>query len=342
MKLKLLFLLLIILVSCTDDKQTNKLRVGESNRKIVIASKIDVGNDFFISLYSFIQANNSGLYITPSNTINDTVLYQLKSDRVGRCCQKLEGKVREGKGPKEITQIFASSKTVHSDTLLFYSPNSARYLAINNEGDLIEDFSLKTPKDVINTGNSFAYSNGYFLIPSFSVGYKTESLLTLVNFNNGKRKDFFTPRVPLGFEPAIRNEIVAMAALPNGFALSFVGDRKVYLIDLNGEIKKQLIFGKSEPIPEPYKVKDPKQGPSSKPYIIKIEYYKGNLLVLADNLIWILEFPSYQTQAVLKILRDPEEQSAPLIDFSVSEEVFYLRMGRDGLYYVKVNNNWFK
>ncbi|NGP89404.1 hypothetical protein [Fodinibius halophilus] len=342
MRYYIFFLFFLVVLACQKSNDINSFDVSKSKATTVIANKMDINYSFFISLYSFIQANNSGLYITPSNVINDTVLYKYPKEALNKCCGDLEGIIREGRGPNELSQIFASSKSVTGDTLLFYSPNSAKYLGINNDGVVIDSLEFQNSKTLMNTGNSFSYSKGYFLIPSFNRFFSSKNLFSIINTNNNTSKDIFEPRVPPGYEPAIRNQVVAMGALPNGFAVSFVGDRKIYIIGFNGEVKKQLIFGESEPIPEPFKVKNPKQAPSSKPYITKIEFYKGHILVLMDNLIWILDYPSYQTNNLLKILRDPKENSAPVIDFSITEDVIYVRMGRGGLHSVKTNPNWFK
>lgn len=329
-----------ILIGCKEQQGSTSIKLKKLEKTVVIASKMDVTNDFFISLYSFLQANDSGLYITPSSIINDSVLYKYPINEVGKCCVELEGTVREGRGPNELLQIYSSTKTINGDTLLFYSPNSAKYLSINNEGIIFEPFN--TSGKIINTGYSFAYSKGYLLMPTFNKVFSRDYLLTMMNVNTNVQKKIFKPRVPAGYEPAIRNQIFTMGALPNGFAVSFVGDRKAYIIGFDGQIKHELIFGKSEPIPEPYKITNPRQAPASKPYLTKIEFHNGNLFVLLDNVIWILDYPSYQTKELIKILRDPEEKSAPVIDFSITDETIYVRMGRSDLYSVKVNPNWYK
>lgn len=340
MKTNIYILLAFVVIGCGQQKLNSSIPLNKPDETVVIASRVDMDSKFMISLYSFIQANSSGLYITPSSIFEQTVLYKYPHKRLNECCIELEKVIREGKGPGELLQIYSSTKTINGDTLLFYSPNLRKYLSINETGGIINPFDVSD--NIVSTGYSFAYSRGYLLVPTFNRFFSSDSLLTLINVNNDKQKKIFEARVPAGYEPAIRNQVVGMGALPEGFAISFIGDRKLYILDFQGKVKKELIFGESDPIPEPYKISKPKNAPSSKPYLTKIEFDNGHLFVLLDNLIWILEYPSYKPKTLLKVLRDPEEKSAPVIDFSIADETVYVRMGRDGLYDFPINPNWYR
>lgn len=340
MKTKIYILLAFITIGCGKQELNSGTQLNNPDEAIIIASRLDMNSNFMISLYSFMQANRSGLYITPSSTFEQTVLYRYIPEIFTKCCIELDKVIKEGKGPGELLQIYSSTKTVNGDTLIFYSPNLRKYLSVNEAGNIFKPFEVTST--VISTGYSFAYSRGYLLVPSFNRFFSRDSLLTLLNVHTGEQKKIFKPRVPAGYEPSIRNQIVAMGALPDGFVLSFIGDRKLYILDFRGRIKQELLFGKSDPIPQPYKITNPKNAPSSKPYVAKIEFHRAHLFVLVDNIIWILDYPSYEPLKRLKVLRNPEEKSAPVIDFSITEKTVYVRMGRDGIYNFPMNPGWYQ
>lgn len=331
-------LLPLLLLACQHKVPLEQIEFEENKRTKVTATRIDNENDIYLSSYSPLQANASGLYITPFEAVNDTVLYKYGSDTLNYCCLKMEGVLREGKGPSELVRVGTSTKTINGDTLLFYSSGNARYMAIDKKGNVFQPF--KASLKAVNASHSFAYSNDFLLLPSFGKPFDEDHLFTLVNVNTNTQQGVFEPRVPAGYEPAIRNEAFTMGALPDGFAISFVGDRKLYTIGFNGEIKNEVIFGESDPIPKPYKITNPSQAPSARPYLTKIEYHEGHLYVLVDNDIWIVEYPSYNIKNIIRIVREPDDMIAPVTDFSITDETLFVRMGRKNLYAVEANPNW--
>jgi len=337
--MKIGYLICAVLISFSCEKHAEADLIKKNTETIIFASKMDIVDDLPMSFYSFLQANESGLYITSPNPFKDSVLYKFPRNKIGEYGVHLNGIIREGRGPLELQSVNLSTKTANGDTLLFYSFNDSQYLGLDNKGKIFDH--IKTSVNVLNTGSSFAYSNGYLLIPSFSKMLARDHLLTMLNIHDGTQFDFFEPRVPAGFEPSIRNLVFPMGAIPDGFAISFLGDRRVYILGFDGGIKRELIFGQSDPIPRPYTITNPVEAPSSRPYITKIEFHNGNLFVLKERMIWILDYPSFEPKKKIAVIRNPDEDSAPVIDFSVTDDIMYLRMGNDGLYYIQTNPDWF-
>lgn len=338
------FLTLIIITSCisTDENQPkirNTVDINDVTKVIFTADKLELENDYFMSFHSFLQANESGLYVTPNNAVNDTVLFKLPSDLFGnKNSKRLRGAIREGNGPNELLNISLSTQTA-SDTLIFYSINSSAYLSIDSSGNITE--KKGTPINVFSSGSSLGYNNGHFLFPSFHSVYSKDNLLTITNTALNTQVHFFEPRVPAGYEPAIRNQVFPIGSLPNGFAFSFLGDRKVYTIDFKGSIESVIVLGESDPIPEPFKISESSRPPGAKPYITKIEFFRDHLFILMDNYIWVLDYPDLELKNVFEFKKNLEDDKAPVIDFTINNDLLFLRIGRDGLFSINTNQNWF-
>lgn len=341
MKLIYYIISLFIFTSCQIESDDKAIVLNKTDETNIVASKIGIEDELYISMFSFLQSNNKGLYITPPRSIDGYVLYKYPFTKLGECCVRLEGVISEGSGPNELLQINLSTKTSLGDTLIFYSINDASYLIIDEEGKINEN-EIEASNNLVNTGNSFAYSNGHLLLPTFFQTFNSDYLLNIINLRKSKNFNFFPPRIPPGFEPSIRNQIFPMGALPDGFAFSFLGDRKIYIVDFEGVIKYELILGESDPIPKPFKVLNPNDIPGSRPHITKIEYFQDNLFVLLDNVIWVIDYSMLEVKHMIRVLRTTTEKSAPVIDFSITDEVVYLRIGHDGLFYIETDRSWFK
>lgn len=341
MKLSYLFFLIFI-IGCETNKQSTNLELDLSTKEArnvsIVANKINFPDgEFAYSNYSFIQANNSGLYVTTPTVNNGYVLFRYVLNPEHNTV-KVDSLVRSGRGPGEIESIYMSSKTIDGDTLMFTSP-SDKMLTIDQKGDVSEWFI--DSKRITNFGFSFSYSNGKLLVPSFSPGQR-EYLFKIYDVNRNEVYNSFPPRVPYGYQPSVRNEILGETPLPDGFAISFLGDRKIYLLDSKGDLKREVIFGKSDKIPEPFKVSNPQEAPGAIPYITKLEFFNDHLLVLIDNVIWILEYPTFEVKSKITILGSKNVEKSPVIDFSISEKYLYSRIGRDGIYFVDNDYKWFE
>ncbi|MDR9419401.1 MAG: hypothetical protein RI561_10575 [Gracilimonas sp.] len=334
-------LFLIFIFGCEINNRSNisesNLKGNEISETTLVANKMKFEEgEFAYSNYSFIQANNSGLYITTPKINNGYVLFKYILNTKDHTV-KVDSFVRSGRGPNEIESIFMSSKTIDGDTLMFTTP-SDKMLTIDQKG-LLSEWDVDT-KRITNFGFSFSYSNGKLLIPSFSPIQK-EYLFKIYDVRNDEVYDSFTPRVPYGYQPSVRNEILGETPVPDGFAISFLGDRKIYILDSMGKIKKEIIIGKSDEIPQPYKVSNPQETPGAKPYITKMEFYNDHLLVLMDNVIWIIKYPSLEVKSRIRLLKNLEVSESAVIDFSISDDYLYSRIGRDGMFFNETNSDWF-
>lgn len=336
-------IILVLIVGCKNNKPLDNSMIDLSGKNIkdiiIVVKKMKFEEDeFSYSNFSFFQANNSGLYVTPPTKIDDFVLFRytlIPEEKTTR----VEGVVRSGRGPNEIELLHMSSKTLNADTLMFTSPID-KMLIVDQMGLLSEwDVDLYSKK-IINFGYSFSYGNGRLLIPSFNPTHK-DYLFKIYDVSDSLVYNSFPPRVPYGFEPAIRNELLGETPLPDGFAISFIGDRKVYILSSKGELKKELILGKSDEIPTPFKVSNPQEAPPATPYITKMEFYKGHLMVLVDNVIWLIEYPSLKVKSKIRLLKNKQVIESPVIDFSISDKYLYSRIGRDGVFFVETNIDWF-
>ena len=77
-------------------------------------------------------------------------------------------------------------------------------------------------------------------------GGAVTNILRIIDLEKGTIVGGVPLRVPNGYEPAIRNQVFSMASVPNGFAVSFVGDRKFFIVYYSGTIKNEIILGESD------------------------------------------------------------------------------------------------
>ncbi len=336
---------ILLITACQNPQVSNTetINIGSSEEDTVelTARQLNVTDNYMFSFYSFLQANTSGLYITPANAIRDSILFEISakdSKSYNSLSHILNGVIRKGSGPKELLDINLSTKSATGDTLFFYSANSAAFISIDNEGTVLGRKSA--PKNVFTNGSAIGINKGYFLFPVFNPIVSKDNLLAIVEKDDGSMKYFFRPRVPAGYEPAIRNMVFPIGAVPNGFAFSFLGDRQIFITNFKGDILKTIILGESDPIPDPYIIDDPSGSPGATPYITKIEFFEDHLFILMENQIYIIAYPDLVLSKILRIKRKGESDLASVVDFSVNSEKIFLRIGREGLFTVDLNNNW--
>jgi len=341
----ILFFSTILIYSChKSDGEGSSIIILEKHEDKnveVTAQRINTSDGYMLSFYSFLQANKSGLYITPVDAIRDSILFEIStndSSNHQNFSHDLSGVIRKGNGPQELLNINLSTKSASGDTLFFYSTNSAAILSIDAEGTVLERKSA--PKNVFTNGSAIGINNGFYLFPVFNPIVSKDNLLAIVNKNDSSIIYFYRPRVPAGYEPAIRNMVFPIGAVPNGFAFSFLGDRKFFITNFNGDLLKTVILGESDPIPDPYIINDPSDSPGATPYITKIEFFEDHLFILMENQIYILDYPDLLLSKILRIKHDGESELAPVVDFSVNSEKIFLRIGREGLFTVDLNKNW--
>ncbi|MEO9887543.1 MAG: hypothetical protein ABJR05_08940 [Balneola sp.] len=334
------YILIFFLIGCNQSNDSIQSVIDLSqpkeeniNTQFISKMPLDI-DEFSYSNFSFIQANNSGIYVTPSTTIDGYVLYRYQIS--SNSTVEVKGVVKEGRGPKEKERISMSSKSISGDTLLFGSSGS-KTLVINRKGELSE-WNVPTYK-LPNFGYSFSYNGNKLLIPSFNPA-QSENLFGIFDIENQSINFSFPARVPYGFQPSIRNDILGETPIPGGFAVSFLGDRKVYILNYLGEIEKEIILGESDEIPRPYKVENVQESIGAKPHITKMEYFNDHLLVLMDNILWFIKMPSFEVSNRLKFHTLENEDKATVIDFSIAENYLYLRVGRKGIYFTETDQSW--
>jgi len=334
--LLIVMVLLMHWAGCEKDKsfEPDRIEPGENVSVDVVTYIQDP--DFQASIRSLIQANDSGLFMTPVMPVKNTVLfhYDVKNDGP----ERMSGpSVFRGQGPNEALDISLSAKNTAGDTLAFLSINSAKILFIDAGLNVSERFLAS--QILTKTGDAFSYSNGYLgfsMEPRLGEG----NLFGVYNFQNGSFYAGFPLRVPLNMEPAIRNRVFASAAVPDGFVFAFTGDRKFYRVNYKAEITGIYVLGEDEPIGEPFRINNPKESVSSRPYITKMEYSNGYLHVMMDQKIWVIDLESRQSIAQLEFVDKSGEIINPF-EFTMNGKMLFIRQGRDLIHKVEIDQNWY-
>lgn len=294
------------------------------------------------SLNSMIQANNSRLLVTPANPVAETVLFGYNINAIQQNEQNVSSSlinvINQGTGPFEASRIMLSSKNVTGDTLSFMSENSSKIILINTDNEISEFFLDRHIAFMM--GDSFTFSGGHIgfsIEPRFGDGH----LIGVYNITNGNLKTGLPLRVPIGFQPAIRNRVFTSAAVPGGFVFYFVGDRSFYYVNYDAEISGVFILGKDDPISKPYTINNPMDAPSARPHIPKMEFSNGYLHILMDGLIWIIDLDNGETIRKLKFFEDSNDQLYPL-EFTTNNNTIFLRHGRDRILRAQIDHSWYE
>lgn len=329
LKFLALFCAGIFLIQC-ENHQSNPLEKILVHKKeisdSIIVQKRDL--DFPISLFSFLQANRTGLYISSRIQVNENVLFRFQSDE-----NHVEGVVRSGRGPKELEFLTASTKSITGDSLFFFSHATQKFIMIDENG-VLHDF------DIFNSNFSvmdfsFAVNKDYIAFP-IDIRFGRNELITIYNKESRSINTAIEMRVPIGYDPAIRNQVSAICPIPDGFAISFIGDKKIYLIDFNGEVFQEVILGESDSI-EPIKKNEQNLTSSTaNPYISKMEFKDRSLLILLEGEIIILDYDTMTMSKALSIF-DSENLATRPIDFSVNDSIMFVRLGRTGIGKIDLN-----
>lgn len=283
--------------------------------------------DFPISLFSFLQANNTGLYISSRAQVDDTVLFKI----IGDITNQPRGVLQSGRGPNEMEFLTSSSKSITGDSLFFFSHANYKFLMIDEAGEA-NDLSFSN-SEFSAMEYSFAVNKNYIAFP-VNIRFGKKDLITIYNKDSHEVSTAIRVRVPIGFQPAIRNQVSAICPVPGGFAISFIGDKKIYLINFEGEVFQELILGESDKI-EPEQNSRHNLSSSGKPYLVKMEFRKGRFFVLLEGDIWVID---YGTKNVSKIVRvfDKGNVATKPTDFSIADSTMFVRLGRNGIAQVEL------
>lgn len=301
----------------------------------ITPSPVFIQDSVPISAFSPMQSTDKGVAVTPSQHPDGIALVFLPHQHQV-CCPLFKPLAKSGFGPGEAANIISSSRTVDGDTLLFYSASSDKFSVYNSKLELVDEWKISQP--VMSGG--FAYHSGTIvsgISPEFNDGY----LLRVTDPGSEEYDTAVPARIPAGRQPAIRNVLSAIAAVPDGFALSFVGDKSVNLADISGVVHSRLVLGKDDPLPESYTVSNPMNAPRGKAYISKIEFYDHHVFILMSSEVWILSYPDFKLKSRLVVNTD-DVKGAGVSDFTVGSELVYLTIGRGDIYRIPVNQNWFR
>lgn len=328
--MKKFVLVLISILGCSGQSSHVPIKSFEGVETIEVSvEKIRLPEGFSISNYSFLQGNLSGLYITPNFIDSGNVL--LKYDQFSNvCCAKLVGVLNEGKGPLEMPNVSLSGKNYLDESLLFFSSSAQKFIGIDSIGNA-KEFKLRD-KNISQMGFSVTQSSKYLAYSLQPMrGGAVTNILRIIDLEKGTIVGGVPLRVPIGYEPAIRNQVFSMASVPNGFAVSFVGDRRFFIVDYSGTIKNEIILGESDPIGDPYKISRPQHSASSRPYIYKMEYFDNHLIVLMREGIYLLDGENYSPIKEIKPFFNGEGVSG-ILDFTIADSTFFYRIGRGDIF----------
>ena len=334
-----ILLTLFVIYSC--DKKIN-LPIQELDSPpleiVTLNQQNNISVDMAMSAFSPMQANSSGLYLTPSHCDNDSVLFRYKNLSPNDNNARVQGVVARGNSNYQAERILFSTKSVQDDTLIFYSGASAKLLTVANNGSISQ--MGFTNKQLSFIGYSFAYNNNHLFI-SIEPLFQRNYLLSILNIRTGEVNNVFPLRVPHGYQPAERNHISAMAAVPDGVVFAFTGDRKFYFMNYDGIILREIVLGESDPIPSPFKTEQPDTLERSPNYISKMEYEDQFLHILVDDKMWILNAENYEPVTRLEFVDPLIQETAFPVDFSITNQQLFLKLGGQKIYWMTRDTNWY-
>ncbi len=329
---------LFLLIACDRSEPTPKEIAIDHSRATVVKVVLDTNfleTPFDASLFALSHAIGQHVYITSSNSHYGYMVHGY-SFRNG-FEQVLEPVIRHGRGPGEAVSISGSNKTMQSDTLVLRTRENAKLILWTSD---MKSRDIEIEASVFAQMTSeFALDNGYLafqIIPHLQSG----SLIGVMNLHQENIVYGLSPRVPYGFQPEIRNALSSICPSPNGFVLSFLGDRKVYRIDYNAQVHQIMALGESDPIPNPHRIKNPTEAPGAKPYIPKMQYHNGLLHVLMDDSLYLLDLESQRVKTVIHFVNREDERMTPL-EFSASGDHMIVRIGRNRFYPVQLEPDWY-
>ncbi|MDR9417469.1 hypothetical protein [Gracilimonas sp.] len=331
----------LFLTGCANsnnDHELFEIKLSESKVDKVVVSSMNMNEPYQLSFFSLIQANNSGLVVTHTQSNSDVVLSYIDQQNYSPCCVEFTPLVEKGRGPGEVTDIAASSKSFNSDTLIFYSLAEAKFILFDRELKLINELNF-FPGDV-SVRHNFTLGNGKLIISYNPQVNENNKLLKIFDLESNSGVDVIEPRVPVGYEPVIRNIAGAIGSTPNNILVALIGDREIRILDYDGSQVGTIKLGVNDPIGEPFKINSQKKSTRATAYISKIEHYKDHIFVLYQTELLIFDRINFLLKKRIKFYSDIEDSSLSVSDFSVGRDVLYIREGRNNLYETVINPNW--
>ena len=330
MKYYLIIAIIIFDINCTNsDKSVYGINLSDKEKvevklKDSSAFNLDIGS----SLYSQIQTNESGIIITPRSIINETSLFLVNipiNDNI-----EFIPVIGEGQGPGEMLGIDGSS--VFNDTLVFFSGKSNKIIFLNDTLQVIREKLLKPQSFVLNDF-AFAYNK---LIADLPPKFNKNKILRIYDMENDSVMRFINYRIPPEYEP--RNEFSLLGVVSEEIYYAFVGDKELNFINFKGEQIRKVVFGKNDPLPKPYTVKDFSDIKPVKPYIIKSQLYSNYFLILIDSEFWILQKDNFEFVKRIKLVLEPTDKPRlPIIDFAVTNNTIVFLEGRSTIHQLELS-----
>jgi len=267
-----------------------------------------------------IIAVKKGLIINPFSNQGNKMASFFINHYESDCCVHLSPLILNGRGPGELSIVSAAGKSVNSDTVTFYSANDAKFLIFDEELSLVEEAKMFEP---LNIRGDLIFRN-YASLVSINPKYNDENIFRQINHENKSSYSFYPARVPVDYEPQIRNKISSLTPTPDGFAFSFTGDKEVLFLSKDNNTISRLQFGSNDPI-ETWKANSTNDGARSMAYIREIEYHNDNLFVLYDNEVIVFSYPKLEPNKRFVF----EQATNPLnrkyvTDFSVVDDMMYI------------------
>jgi len=329
MKCKILYTiaLLLVIVACERDPEKVTVDVDSAKTTVLHANIIEELSMTRISNFSMLQSIGKSLFITLPRSQNDTLIYEWNANQ-----KFLKGSYRSGRGPGEVLQVFASSRCPVEQQLYFFCRSNAKILLHHSDGGFSE---LTLPHSLYSfNGISFASSGEHIAFNITSQGADDNKLLAIYHTKTGAISYSINTRIPFGYEPSSRNLFSALAGTPEGFVFAFLGDKELIFLDHSGNIGKILKLGDNDLIPEPYIPAVGQRRLGAQPYIAKIEYANELLYVLFNGEIYIVNANNGRLTDKLDIVNNSSESIKPILDFTISDGVLYLRALGNEIYWI--------
>ena len=331
-KFKLVGAIVFILLLSCDDNKTEEIYVSdvksELNDSTIVYPQLYEIEELFAPAQFSLQSNKGGLVITPRVPVSGYSLFYYLHEEIDTCCSQMKGLMKSGRGPGESGAIISGTRTADSDTIVYYSIDTSRFYHYDQNLNLTKD-PLVSVRDILIT-DRFTYSNGkYYSEATFS---DEEKILRIYDSTTKTTKTLIDKRIPRGFQPAARNNIASITSTPEHVLFALVGEKEIFILNNEDQVECKIILGENDPLPKPFKSVSNDDVKRSLQHIFKMEYYDGKLFVLMKSGLVVLN-SNYDFIARF-VFSDNNSENLDISDFTVNDEMLYLRKGLSDLYRV--------
>lgn len=328
-------MVVLCMISCAHESSQQEIPyttlVPQDTIRITVDNPIEYMSGY-ISMHSLFQSTGGSLYVTTAQNTFGAHVHQYPTI----LDQNVEPVplIKHGRGPFEVMNISLSSRNVRGDTLIFLSTTSGKMVFIDSLGMKSEQRII--PETFVHLGDCFSFNDG---IMAYAVEPRTSdgNLIAIHDTRTDIRRTAIPLRVNIDTEDAIRNRVFSCAALPTGFAFYFVGDKKIYVVDRETMDVSHIVLGEDDPMANTVVVSRPEDAKGAKPHIPKMEYYQGHLLVLFEGRIIAIDLNKPDVSQALEFYDKNGVHLNPW-EFTISNDVIYLRQGRNTIYRAQIPN----